>query len=871
MVSFIENIGKKKISRRKFLIASAASTAGLALIGCSDNTLSKVSSDIDIASITGEGKWVSAACWHNCGGRCVNKALVVDGIVLRQKSDDTHPDSPEFPQHRACLRGRSQQQEVYGAGRIKYPLKRKNWQPGGGNKELRGQDEWERISWDEALDLVAAEIKNTKEKYGSNSLFTSARTPNTGKVLYEYGGTTTHWDTTSPGTYAFAWDKVGVLTSQSANDRFDLKNADTIILVGTNSAWSTAGVFSYNFLQAREKGAEFIYVGPDYNATAAVFDAKWIPVRPGTDTAFLLGVAHTLIVEDDPITNPLIDWDCLYKYTLGFDEHNMPEDAKLNENFKDYLLGKYDGIPKTAEWSSKICGAPTEDIKFYARKIRKDNKVSMFHGYAPARNKGAEDFPHVFATLGFMTGHMGKPGHATGNAYKAQSNSGPALLKAGGNGLPSIKNPVDDCINAPSLWKSINEGRYLYTGNRQWLPGVWRDIDIRLIYTEDKGILQGVLGMSHGIKAMKQMDFVVTQAFTFNTQAQYSDIILPVTTEWERQGKVMTFDKEAVLVYAQVLEPLYEAKSDQWVAIELAKRLGGDYTEIYPFDEKQQFFNQLAGTTVLEADGKTYVPLVTITSQDIREWGVQGEPQKGKIGLQEIIDQGVYQVERYEGDNYGFFGWKDYLDDPENNPLKTESGKFDIYSDYKADTLNAIGHGNAVFRPYPSYTTTEECYEATFTDFEKQIKGEYPFVVNNPHYLRRTHANQDNSPWLREAFPSPVFLNRGDAEKKGIKNGDTVLVWNAHGKILRRASVSDLVMPGVVEITHGSWLDMDEKLGIDLGGADGIIGGHTTSNLGVSGYNNYICNYEKYSGKSVVPDHLKPIPAAKVANEGGAK
>jgi len=117
-----------------------------------------------------DGKWVTAACWHNCGGRCLNKALVVDGKVVRQKTDDTHPDSPLFPQQRGCLRGRSQRRQVLGEDRLKYPLVRKHWRSGGGDRERRGRDEWVRLSWEEALDLVAGEIKRIKQAYGNRSI-----------------------------------------------------------------------------------------------------------------------------------------------------------------------------------------------------------------------------------------------------------------------------------------------------------------------------------------------------------------------------------------------------------------------------------------------------------------------------------------------------------------------------------------------------------------------------------------------------------------------------------------------------------------------------------------------------------------------------
>ena len=161
-----------KMDRRTFLRWTGVTAAGVGLAARRRGLVA-----VDAARAAGparsEGKWVTAACWHNCGGRCLNKVLVVDGVVVRQKTDDTHPDSPEFPQQRACARGRSQRKQVFGADRLKYPMKRKHWQPGGGDRELRGRDEWERISWDEALELVASEIKRIKETYGNHAIYVS--------------------------------------------------------------------------------------------------------------------------------------------------------------------------------------------------------------------------------------------------------------------------------------------------------------------------------------------------------------------------------------------------------------------------------------------------------------------------------------------------------------------------------------------------------------------------------------------------------------------------------------------------------------------------------------------------------------------------
>ncbi|MBM4765284.1 molybdopterin-dependent oxidoreductase [Bacillus sp. B15-48] len=861
MGNLIDSVLNKKLNRRKFLAASAAGTTSLALSGCGTQlTTAGTNNTATATALNGEETWISAACWHNCGGRCVNKALVVDGVVIRQKTDDTHPDSPEFPQQRGCLRGRSQRKQVFGADRLKYPMKRKHWEPGGGDKSLRGKDEWVRISWDEALDAVAGEIKRIYAEHGPESVI--GRGGEVFKVLASKGGHLNIADSNSFGTYCLDATKLGLSTFDlgNANDRFDLKNSETIVLYGCNPAWSSGGNPSWHLMQAKKAGAQFVFVGPHFNYSAAVYDAKWIRVRPGTDTAFLLAVAYTMITEDDPKENPIIDWDFLNRCTVGFDADHMPEDAKINENFMDYVLGKYDGQPKTPQWATEICGTPIEDILWYAREIRKDKKVALLHSFAAARNKNAENFPQIFMAIGAMGGHMGKPGHSTGSVYHAgAANGGPALVTPGNKGLPGVPNPITDFITAPNLWQSVLDGKFNSTGFFTEPKNI-KDLDLRMIYWENFARFQTSPNLVGGIEAHRKVDFVVSHAQFFKPEAQYSDIVLPVTTPWENAGGgLLTGNREMLICYSQVVEPLYEAKSDQWIAKELAKRLDINLEEIWPFDEKQQFFNELASCQVIAEDAKTYGPLVTITAADIAEWGVKGEPQQGKISLKEFIDKGVYQVERSEGDQYGFIGYEDFVKDPENNPLSSPNGKFQIYSDWKADTLNGFGYGPAEWKPYPTYTVPVEGYETTFADWGNKVKGDYPYLIFNPHYLRRSHTVFDNIPWLRKTYTNPIYINTSDAAEKGIKDGDTVLIWNDHGKILRHASLTESLMPGCIALPHGAWMDMDEEKGIDPAGADNVLCGPVSSGMAVSGYNNYNCNFEKYQGDPLIPDWETPL------------
>ncbi|WP_281653928.1 molybdopterin-dependent oxidoreductase [Eggerthella sinensis] len=867
MGSLIEEISGKALSRRRFVAGSAALAASLAasssLVACQPSGQDAGSATGSAESADDEGVWISAACWHNCGGRCVNRVLMKNGVVVRQGSDTSHEDSFEWLQQRGCPRGRAQQQQCFGADRLKYPMKRKSWQPGGGENahgELRGKDDWERISWDEAIGYIADEAKRIYDTYGPRAVVGNGG-PGIEQVLANMGGYLQVTDTSSCGTYSFNMTKLGLPSADlgETNDRFDLKNAETIVLVGGNSVWSSGGSTMNNFDQAIEAGVQFVYVGPSYNATAAYFDARWIPIYPGTDTAFLLGVAYEMIEQG------VIDQEFLDAYCVGFDAEHMPADAQLDENFKGYVMGEYDGTPKTAAWASAICGASEEDIAWFAGTIGKDHKVMLLHNYALARCTSADNVPQLFMTVGAMGGHMGKSGHATGGAYKTFAGShGPALAAFGDAGLPAVENPVTESITAPLLWQSILDKSFNSTGfaysdtfNAQDI----KEADIKYLSLEGAARVQNTPSTVTAIEALRSLDFVTCSSHFFNAQAQFSDIVLPITTEWERVGGFPGHQRsrETVIVYTQVTEPLYEAKTDQEIGTLLAEKVGIDPSTIWPLSEKQQFFNQILGCTYVDEAGSEQT-LVTVSQDDIDAWQCDGKPQEGVVALDEFLKNGCYTVKRAEGDAYVRIGYEDYIKDPEANPRPSDSGKFEIYCQYKADTLNSMGYSpDGTFKPYPNYVAAPEGREGTFAD--GAIGGEasvYPFIVYNPHYLRRAHPVLDNEPWLREAWPNPVFVNASDAAAKGIADGDTVRVYNAHGATLRTASVTEIIMPGCVGLPHGAWLDYDEDEGIDHAGTDNVLCGTVTSGMGTSGYNNYNCNYERYEGAALVADCALP-------------
>lgn len=827
------------------------------------------------------GQWKSMSCWQSCGGRCMNKAYVVDGKVVRQKTDDTHPDSQDFPQQRSCPRGKTLASTWLGEDRIKHPMKRKHWQPGGKDfhPELRGCDEWERITWDEAIDYISSEVKRVFEQHGSKSFFGVSWY---GIPYATYlGGSVSIMATGSRGTARFAPRHLGVehggcdVKRGDANDRFDLMyNSENVVLYGMNPAWNAMGSPMWHFMKAKENGAKFTVVAPDYNMTACLVEADWIPVRPGTDTAFLLAVAYEMLRLDEE-SGDVVDWDFIHKYTVGFDSKSMPENSTSAENFLGYVKGEYDGTPKTPQWATRICGTPVEDITRFAKLLSKQNKVMTLNSFGCMRNTATENLEQLMMTVNSMGGHYGKPGHCWGGYYFDSGGDGPCnLILTGDDGSQAaakklnikpkkpLGEPCDDCVSAAQVWDAILNKKYHFTGDlRQDTPTTAcedRDLDIRFMDFGIWSTMRSYPDTTKAVKALREggIECVVGRGIVPKLDIQYCDIVVPIISDLERAAVLTTGEgyREAIYYYDKVCEPLYESRSNREFESAILEALGEDPRGLYPISEEQALFNTMAGTKVICDDGKTYETLLTITQDDIDAMGVEGKPQKGRITLKQFKEDGGYQVERKKGDNYGYIAYKDFVDDPVANPLQTESGKLEICCQYKSDILNkAALHPQDTWKPYPTYVTPVEGIETTYKDFDKQIKGDYPYLLFNTHFPRFGNGVFGNTKSLAEAFTTPVYMGTKVAKENGIETGDTVLIESRHGSVLRVACVSPTYMDDVIALPNGAWSQFDEN-GVDVMGGVSTLCGTMMQGMGSTSFNSNNVRVSKYNGQPLKSD-----------------
>lgn len=830
-----------KMKRRTFLEVSAI----LSAIGLSGyhQVLEKIDASAAAQVEKAEGKWLPAPCWDNCGGRCFLSAYVQNGQITRMKTDDTHPDSYDNPQQRACARGWSQHMRILAPDRLKYPMKRKSWSPDNPNGHLRGIDTWERITWDEALDYVANEMKRIKSSFGNEAFYLleggDSEKTFLRRLFSAYGGYTAKYGSRSRGCWQRAMKPIlGVSQKQHIqNDRMDLLNAKLIVLWGNNPAVTQTGTSMRNLLRAKEKGIRFIVVDPIYTESAAILADQYIPIRPATDTTMFLAMAYVMLKEDNP-DKPMIDWDFLHRCTVGFDAEHMPEGADPTENFKDYVLGTYDGIPKTPEWASEICGTPAQTIHDLAIEVGLTKPTTMFFGWNSARVEKAQHVCLAQVTLGAMTGNHGIPGGAFAVSNQEPStNGGPYLIKPGKNGIDALDNPIKSRLCTNEHWKAILTGKYTAGQGQQ------KDIDIHMIYSCFSGCLTQTNNINQGIQAYRKVDTVVTHQMYMDATAMYSDIVFPVTFPWEKEGSVLTGNREILIWTGNIMKPLFEAKDDNWIADELAKRLGIDENLVNPLSEKQILFNMVAGATVIKDDGINYEPLVTITEKDLQDLGVDGKPQNGRIPIMEFKEKGIYQVERNENDNHVYIHNEKFRKDPENNPLETRSGKIQIHCQELADMVTAAGWNQGY--PIAIYDPPRAGYEATFSDFNNKIKGKYPLQICCIHDRRFTHSSMGNVKWLQEAFPYRVLMNPIDSKERGITDGAVIRIYNTIGDIARKVKLTERVMPGIIVIQEGPAVEFDGN-GYCIAGSPNILTGDYPSGPDIESWQACIGQAELY-------------------------
>lgn len=706
--------------------------------------------------------------------------------------------------------------------RIKYPMVRKSYlkNPDDPKPELRGKDEWVRVPYEDAIKLVARELKKTREQKGPQSVFagsygwkSSGNVHNARILLHRFmnlsGGFVGNLGDYSTGASQVIMPHVvGTIEvyEQQTSWPLILENSKVVVIWGANPmatlkiAWTSTDEQGFKYFEElkNKNDIEIIIIDPIKTQTAKYLDrARWIAPVPNTDTALMLGMAYHLY------TSGKYDKEFIQNYTYGFDK------------FLPYLLGKNDKTPKTPEWASKICGLDAGLIKELADKFM-SNRTMIMSGWGMQRAHHGEQPHWMMVTLCSMLGQIGLAGGGFGLSYHYSNGGAPTCkggvvggITAGGIG---IFNKDGDFIGTSD--GEIKDGRFVKKVSSkgedvpEWLakssdyafpvariadvllnPGKVIDHNGKKITYPDIDFIYWVGGnpLTHhqdtnlNLKAWRKPRTIVVNEPYWTPTAKMADIVFPITTQYERNDITMTGDYSNMHIapMKQVVNKYEESRDDYQIFSDLSKAYAKNLVLAFTENGKSEFdwLREYYGATYEQVKN---IPDFTSDMKPFDEFWNENKP-----------------VEFYstpESDNWVRFA--DFREDPVLNALGTPSGLIEIYS----DAIEKMGYDDC--KAHPMW----------FEPIEWLGMKDKPaqFHMISPHPANRLHSQQNHTSLRKEyaiADREPIWINTKDAKAKGIKTGDLVRVFNARGEVLAGANVTDDIIPGVVKLDEGAWYD----------------------------------------------------------------
>lgn len=669
---------------------------------------------------------------------------------------------------------------VHSRTRVNYPMVRKGFLKNGpaGNNSLRGTDEFVRVGWDEALDLVAKELKRVKVKYGNAAIFpgsvdwqSSGLLHNaatlTRRMLALHGGFTD--DTGDPSVAAAMVILPHVIGDLEVYDQQTawptiLDHAETVVLWGCclvkNNQIGThpADHYAYGAVKKlREKAAagkiRVISIDPRITDTAQEVGAHWIAPRPNTDTALMLALMHTLYTEKR------YDSEFIAKYTYGFDR------------FRPYLLGESDGKAKSPEWAAPITGLPAHDIRELARTLSQGRTMIM-SGYAIQRADHGEQPYWAIVTLAAMLGQIGLPGGGIGFSYHYDNGGSLTARSPGIVGISAGDNPVKSTLPFIHISDMLlhPNAPFDYNGQKMTYP------DIKMIYWAGGNPFTHLWQTNKLIRAWRRPETIVVADPFWTATARFADIVLPATTTFERNDIEFSgaYSEKYIVGMHKAIEPVAESRNDYDIMAAISRRLG--------FEE--QFTENKS-----EMDW-------------LKSFYVRAQHEAKPLGISmpefDTFWNGPGYVEfPVPPDARNYVKHAAFRSDPVKNPLGTPSGKIEIYS----NTIARFKYDDCP--PHPTWIEPAEWLGSA-----KATK--YPLHILSPHPYYRLHSQLDNTS-LRHLYEisgrEPIAISPRDAKARGIAHGDIVRVFNDRGAVLAGALVTSRMRPGVVMLHAGAWYD----------------------------------------------------------------
>ncbi|MCX7375327.1 MAG: molybdopterin guanine dinucleotide-containing S/N-oxide reductase [Alphaproteobacteria bacterium] len=681
--------------------------------------------------------------------------------------------------------------------RVRRPSVRRSWleRGPGSAPELRGREPFVEVDWNTALDLVAGELARVKAAHGNEAIFggsygwaSAGRFHHANSQVHRFlntiGGYVRHNDSYSLGAGRVLLPHVLMPIDESWNQltSWDVMAAHTKLFVAfggvplKNAQISQGGVGFHQHrpgLAAMAKaGVRFVNISPVNDNLETGGEVEWIPIRPNTDTALMMALAHQWVIDGT------VDRDFLARCCSGY------------ESFEPYLMGAADGQPKTAEWASAITGVPAARIVSLAREMH-GTRTMINTAWSLQRASHGEQPFWMTIVLGCMLGQVGLPGGGFALGYGPTNRMGSPQTRLPGPSLPQGTNKVRAFIPVARIADMLLSpgAEFRYNGGVHAYP------DIKLIYWAGGNPFHHHQDLQRLAKAWQKPETIIVNEPFWTSTAKFADVVLPVTTTLERNDIGFGSHEGVVVAMRKVVPPAGEARDDYAIFTGLAERMGVKEAFTEGRDE-MQWVENLYEVLRRRADGMGIA---------VPEFATFWE--EGLINLQSHAKP-IVMLEAYRKD-------------PAANMLNTESGKIEIFSERIAgfNLPDCPGH--------PTWFEPLEWLGAA----EAQ---EWPLHMLSDQPARKLHSQLDASPHSaagKVAGREPIYLNPQDAAARGIADGDVVEVFNARGRSLAGAVVTADIMAGVVRLATGAWYDHDWQTGIEKHGNPNAL----TRDIGASG------------------------------------